>query len=81
MIPKPEEYPPESEIVTAYDRRCFKLYIILLDADAAGVEWLDTYKGIFENYEENNKSRAYRHYHAHLKRAKWMTANGYLQLL
>ncbi len=81
MIPKPEEYPSDSESVTAYDRRCYKLYVMLLDADAAGIEWLDTYRENFENCEENSKQNAYRHYHAHLKRAKWMTTTGYLQLL
>lgn len=54
---------------------------MLFEADAAGVDWLDTYKGIFENYEENNKQRALKYYQAHLKRAKWMTTTGYLQLL
>ena len=81
MKPKPKEYPPESEVVTAYDRQCFKLYLMLLDADAAGVDWIDTYRKIFMNCEENNKRNAYEHYHAHLKRAKWMTTTGYLQLL
>lgn len=81
MIPKPEEYPPVSEIVTAYDRRCFKIYVMLLDADAADVKWLDIYKEIFENCAENNKQRAFKHYHAHLKRATWMTTTGYLQSL
>ncbi len=87
MNPKPEEYPPVSEIVTAYDRRCFKLYVMLLDADADadadadGVEWLDTYRKNFGNCEDNNVQSAYRHYQAHLKRAKWMTTTGYLRLL
>ncbi len=81
MNPKPTEYPLESEVVTAYDRRCFRLYVMLLDADAAGVEWLDTYTKNFENWEDNNMRSPYRHYHAHLKRAKWMTTTGYLRLL
>ena len=42
MNPKPNEYTSESEAVTAYDRRCFKLYNMLLDADVAGIEWLET---------------------------------------
>ncbi len=81
MTPKPEEYPPVYEIVTAYDRRCFKLYVMLLDADAAGVEWVDTYIKNFKNCEDNKRQSAYRHYQAHLKRAKWMATIGYLRLL
>ncbi len=78
---KPEEYPPDSESVTIYDRRCFKLYAMLLEADANDVEWLKIYRELFENREDNNTESAYRHYQAHLRRAKWMTTTGYLQLL
>jgi len=56
MSPKSEEYPPVSEIVTAYDRRYFKLYVMWLDANAAGVEWLDTYSRIFENCEKKQQA-------------------------
>jgi len=75
-----EEFPPESEIVTDYDRQCFKLYVTLLDADASGEEWPDAYKRIFEKSAIQNHERSFRQYQAHLKRAKWMTTNGYQQL-
>ncbi len=81
MAPETEEFPPESETVTAYDRQCFKLYITLLDADASGEEWSDAYKRIFGKSAIQNHKRAFKHYQAHLKRAKWMTTTGYLQLL
>jgi len=76
-----KEFPPESETVTTYDRHCFKLYIMLLDADASGEEWSDAYKRIFEKSAIQNHKRAFQHYQSHLKRAKWLTTTGYQQLL
>jgi len=76
-----KECPPASDTVTAYDRRCFKLYIMLLDADASGEEWSDAYKRVFGKSEIQNHERAFKHYQTHLKRAKWMTNTGYQQLL
>ncbi|MCF6302159.1 MAG: DUF2285 domain-containing protein [Devosiaceae bacterium] len=81
MTLKIEDFRPESKTVTAYDRQCFKLYIMLLDADASGEEWSDAYKRIFEKTAIQNHERAFQHYQAHLKRAKWMTTTGYQQLL
>ena len=80
-LPRLDEFPPESESVTTYDRRCFKLYIMLLDADASCEDWRGAYKRIFEIAHIENQERSYRHYQAHLKRAKWMSATGYRQLL
>ncbi len=81
MAPETEEFPPESETVTAYDRQCFKLYIMLLDADASGKEWTHAYKRIFEKTAIQNHERAFRQYLTHLKQAKWITTTGYKQLL
>ncbi len=80
-LPDIEEFPPESETVTAYDRRCFKLYIMLLDADASGEDWFGAYTRIFKIAHIENREHSYQHYQAHLKRAKWMTTTGYRQLL
>ena len=41
------EYPPDSETVTPYDRQCFKLYIMLLEADAFGAVWDEAYEPVF----------------------------------
>ena len=41
------EYPPDSETVTPYDRQCFKLYIMLLEADAFGAVWDEAYEWAF----------------------------------
>ncbi len=81
MTLKIEEFRPESDTITAYDRHCFKLYIMLLDADDSGEEWSDVYKRNFEKTAIQNHKRAFQHYQSHLKRAKWLTSTGYQQLL
>ena len=75
-----KECPPESETVTDYDRRCFKLYIMLLDADASSEEWSDACKRILEKNAIQNHECTFQQYQSHLKRAKWMAKTGYLQL-
>jgi len=54
---------------------------MLLDADASGEEWSDGYKRIFEKSAIQNHERSFQKYQGHLKRSKWMTTYGYLQLL
>lgn len=76
-----EECPPESDTVTSYDRKCFRLYAMLLDADALGTEWSVAYELSFRRSIGEKKERARRQYSAHLERAKWMTISGYRQLL
>ena len=52
----------------------------LIDADASGVDWHETYRQEFGLKSAQNDQAAYRQYLAHLKRAQWMAATGYAQL-
>lgn len=74
-------HPPESDTVTAYDRRCFKLYIVLIDADVAGTDWSDAYREAFGREIDKDREKAHRQYQAHLERARWMSAVGYKHLV
>jgi len=67
--------------VTEYDRRHFKVYLLLLDASDNGIDWRVSYKDAFDDNPNNNPEKSQTIYQTHLKRAKWMTTNGYLQLL
>ncbi len=83
-IPMPTEFrecPPESETVTDYDRQCFRLYIILIDADSSGAEWHKTYRQAFGRGIGRDCERAQRQYLSHLERARWMTTAGFAQIL
>lgn len=75
------ERAPTVEQITDYDRRCFKLYIMLIDADDAGVPWDDSYPHLFEEHIGADRRRAERRHRSHLNRARWMAAKGYPQLL
>ncbi|MCP4385549.1 MAG: DUF2285 domain-containing protein [Hyphomicrobiales bacterium] len=73
--------PPQSAVLTEYDRAHFKLYLHLLDAAAENVDWRQVVSVLFKIDPSDNPERA-RHIHdTHLARAHWMTTDGYKQLL
>lgn len=72
---------PWSDQLTDYDLAHFKTYVRLLDAAASGASYSEMSQDIFGLDSETDKERAYRVVEAHLKRAQWMTTQGYRQLL
>ncbi|MDA7946078.1 MAG: DUF2285 domain-containing protein [Hyphomicrobiaceae bacterium] len=72
---------PSDEEITDYDRQCFKLYLILIDAEDSGAEWQEVYEDAFGTEIGENREEARAQYEAHLKRARWMTKIGFRQLL
>jgi len=73
--------PPVSKAITEYDPRCFKLYLVLLDAEKSRAKWEDIYEQVF-GHEVGTDFRISRaQYQSHLERARWMTINGYSHLL
>ncbi len=73
--------PPVGSTLTAYDRKHFKLYMRLLDAEADGAAWQEAVAVLFGVDPEREPDRAFRVHQAHLARAKWMTEHGYRELL
>jgi hypothetical protein len=82
-VSEPEflDEPPESSNVTDYDRRHLKLYARLLDAQASGASWEEAFRILFASAGATEPGRAQRMHAAHLKRAKWMSATGFNDLL
>lgn len=73
--------PPDSPTLTDYDRAHVKLYMRLLDAEADGADWREVVSILFELDPSSEPERS-RHVHdTHLARARWMTEQGYRQLL
>lgn len=72
--------PDSAGLVTSYDRQCFKLYLMLIDAESAGAEWQEVYEDAFGRKIGENREEAKAQYEAHLKRARWMTRFGFRQL-
>lgn len=76
-----KQVPPISETVTDYDQACLKLYLILLDAESSGANWIETHKRAFGLLPKADLGCRLEQYQAHLKRARWMTEFGYKQLI
>lgn len=79
-----EEYldePPVSPALTAYDQAHLKLYLRLLDAEADGAAWEEVVELLFGLDTAADHDRAAKIHAAHLARARWMTENGYRDLL
>jgi Uncharacterized conserved protein (DUF2285) len=73
--------PPESAVLTEYDKAHTTLYLRLLDADADGADWQEVVSVLFDLDPGEDPKHA-RHVHdTHLARARWMTEHGYRQLL
>ena len=73
--------PPESAVLTDYDRAHMKLYLRLLDAASYGADWREAVSVLFGLDPEREPERA-RHIHdSHLARARWMTTHGYRLLV
>ena len=73
--------PPVSAALTTYDQAHLKLYLRLLDAEADGAVWEEVVKIVFGLDPAVDPGRAAKIHAAHLARAKWMTENGFCELL
>lgn len=73
--------PPESSVLTDYDREHTKLYMRVLDTAADGADWREAVVVIFGVDPADEPERARRVHDSHLARARWMTERGYRQLL
>lgn len=72
---------PSGDVVTAYDVSHAALYIQLMDADAAGLDWQRTAVQLFGLDVDRDASRAQRVVESHMRRALWMRDVGYKGLL
>lgn len=76
-----QDEPPQSHVLTSYDREHMKLYLRLLDAATDGADWREAVEILFGLDPDRDPDRA-RHVHdSHLARARWMTEHGYRQLV
>jgi len=75
------DQPPGDAELTAYDKAHAALYLRLLDAEAQGAPWQQVVEVLFGLSAEDDPERASRVYSTHLARARWMTENGFEQLL
>ncbi|KCZ51245.1 DNA -binding domain-containing protein [Hyphomonas pacifica] len=73
--------PPNEAALTVYDRDHIKLYMQLLDANDAGAS-LEEVSSILLGIDAKAEPERARQVHdSHLSRARWMTEQGYRDLL
>lgn len=72
---------PTDDHVVDYDRAHSIIYLRLLDAAKDGASWEEVSKILLGIDPDREPERAKRAYETHLKRAQWMTTNGYRDLL
>lgn len=75
-----DEVPATAEL-TSYDQRHLITYLRLLDAAAQDVAWGDVARDILQRDPARDPDRARRCWETHLARARWMSEQGYRQLL
>ena len=75
------DQPPTEPSVADYDRAHLKLYLRLLDADAERAPWEDVSRLLLDIDPTRDRERARLRYETHLARARWMSEQGYLDLL
>lgn len=73
--------PPDEGVLTMYDRDHMKLYMRLLDAETAGASLEEISSVLFGIDAEAEPERARRVFDSHLSRARWMTEQGYREIL
>ena len=76
-----QDEPPQSSVLTPYDRAHMTLYMRLLDAARDGADWRDATHALFGLDADQDPHRARFVHDAHLSRARWMTQSGYRQLV
>ena len=73
--------PPVSQTLTAYDREHMAIYLRLLDSERDGADWREAVQILFGLDPVRDPLRS-RHVHdTHRARARWMTEQGYRQLI
>lgn len=72
---------PKAPTLTAYDKDHLVTYLRLLDADADGADWREVARLVLHIDADREPDRARRAFDSHLARARWMTEQGYRDLL
>ena len=81
LDPDVADIAPSEGAITDYDRGHLVTYLRLLDADAEGADWREVAQIVLHIDPDQEPDRARRAFETHLARAKWMSENGYRDLL
>jgi Uncharacterized conserved protein (DUF2285) len=78
---KLKKFPPVSPTVTDYDHAHHATYLRLLDADNEGADWQEVARVVLELDPQSDPETAKAIWERHLTRARWMSEQGYRQLI
>ena len=81
VAPRVADEAPSKPELTNYDYEMLICYLRLLDAEAEGVDWREVARVVLKTDPDREYVRAKRMYDTHLARARWMTEQGYRNLL
>ena len=80
-VPPFDDIAPVSGELTEYDRAHIKLYMRLLDAERDGADWREAVRILFGLDPDSDPAHCRSIHDAHLARARWMTEQGYRELV
>ena len=81
LDPDVDDSAPSGPLLTAYDMEHSITYLRIIDADAEGADWREVARIVLHLDPEGEFDRALQAFDSHLARARWMTREGYPQLL
>jgi hypothetical protein len=72
---------PAAAVITPYDERHIITYLRLLDAAAQNIDWREVAKNVLRRDPTRQADRVKHCWASHLARARWMSEQGYRQLI
>ena len=81
LDPNVDDIAPTGDAITAYDERHFVTYLRLLDAKAEDADWKEVARIVLHRDPVAEESRTHRCWHSHLKRAQWLSQQGFKRIL
>ncbi len=81
LDPDVDDEAPNGDAITAYDERHFVTYLRLLDAKAEGADWQEVARIVLHRDPGADEQRTYICWQSHLKRAHWLSREGYREIL
>jgi len=81
LDPPVSDVAPSDGVLTSYDKQHLITYLRLLDAAEEQADWREVARIVLHIDPDMEADRAKSAWESHLARARWMTENGYRQLL
>jgi len=81
LDPDAADEAPVADSLTPYDQEHLVTYIRLLEAEVARVDWKEAARTILHIDPDREPARARHSWESHVRRAYWMTNDGYRHLL